>query len=177
MKHERTDDRNGIVLAIHRALVEVYALRQEGLPLALDYYSENSTADYAKRVARGAKFEQAANGLMILVLESEELRHSILECVTPRKRDEDTMEETQITEPEIFEEGVESRGAEETPSEMVEEDDETNLESEDSEVPVLEDEPLDSAEFSDLAAFVPASDTWRDVSLDNAVIKFAVSGP
>ena len=177
MKHEITDDRNEIILAIHRALVEVYALKEAGLPLVLDYYSEDSTADYAERVAGGAKFEQDANGQMILVLESEELRHSILECVTPQERDNGTMEETQITEPESFEEGVESRGTEETPSEMVEEDDETNLGSEDSEVPVLDDEPLDSADFSDLAAFVPASDTWRDVSLDNAAIKFAVSGP
>ncbi len=188
MEPERTEDRNDAILAVHRALVETYALKEAGLPLVMDYYSEDPTEDYAERVAEGAKFEQDVNGQMVLVLESEELRQSILKCVTPQERDDGVKEEIRIEEEEeeddeemeeeeFPEEEVKSRGAEERPAQIDEEDQGINLDREDPEGLVPDEEPLDTARSSGLAALVPASDTWVNVSLEDAAIKFAVSGP
>lgn len=177
MKSERVDGRNEKILAIHRALVETYALKEAGLPLVMDYSVVNPTDDYAERLAGGATLEQDINGQMTLVLESEELRQSILECVTPRDHssDDDRTKDTEIEEEQ--QEEMESGEAEEKPSQIVKEDDDFNLESEGSELPLPDEESFDLARSEDLAAFVPASDTWRNVSLEDAAIKFAVSRP
>ena len=133
LDEDATESRRRIFLAVHRALVETYALKEAGLPLVMDYYSKKATEDYVQRVAKGARFEQDANGLVILELESEELRASILECVTPRDHDIGAMEE--------------------------------------------KEKRLDSAKSADLVALMPASDSWRRLPLEDAAIKFAVSGP
>lgn len=126
MDPQRVEGRAETILTVHRALVETYALKEAGLPLVMDYYSIGPTKDYAEQVAGGAKFEQNANGEMTLVLESEGLRQSILDCVTPQdlSKDKNKIEDTK-----------------------------------------------------NLATIMPASDTWCNVSLDDAAIKFAVSGP
>ena len=192
MESEKTERRNGVAIAVHRALVETYALKEAGLPITMDYYSLDPTKDYAKRVAEGAQFKHDEDGKMALVLESEELRQSILQCVTPQEHDGGAMKETEIEEEEVEEEAVEeeaveeaavekeeaeSRGAEATPPETVMEDDDTKVESEGSEQPILDEEPLDPAKSLDVATQAPASDTWRNVSLEDAAIKFAVSSP
>ena len=276
MESEKIEDQKEIDLAVRRALVETYALKEAGLPLVMDYYSMDPTEDYAKRVAEGARFETDENGQVALVLKSDELRQSILDCVAPREGDDGAVEKTEIEEGEISEEEEEileekemtseeesSRGAEERPPKLVKGDDGTigecegaqqlpleeeplnpkrssdlvtpresddvameraeieenetsgkkeetseeeeefrevekrppklvkgdkgiNWKSEDAERLALEEEHLDPARSSsDLVALVPASvtwrkvslDTWRKVSLEDAAIKFAVSGP
>ena len=175
MESEKTEARKDVVVAVHRALVEAYALKEAGLPLVMDYYSLDPTEDYAKRVAESAKFEQDANGKMALVLESEELRQSILKCVTPQERADGAIKETETDEEEVEEE-AESKEAEETPFEFNKGDD-TNLESEGSERLSLDEERTDPARSLDFEAQAPASDTWRNVSLEDATMKFVVSGP
>ena len=156
MESEKIEDRKEIDLAVRRALVETYALKEAGLPLVMDYYSLDPTEDYAKRVAEGARFETDENGRVALVLESEELRQSILDCVTPREGDdvavekagieeeetseeeEETLEEEEITS----EEEEESRGAEERPPKLVRGDDGTIGEFEGAKQLALEAEPL-----------------------------------
>lgn len=179
MVPQRVEGRVDTILAIHRALVETYALKEAGLPLVMDYTSTDRTDDYAERVAEGAKFEQDATGQTILVVESEELRKSILDCVTPQDR---TMNNTKIEdvedeEGEITDEEMEFGEAEERSSQIVKEDDEIDSETDDSELPVLDEESSNAARSKDLATFMPASDTWRDVPLDDTAVKFAVSGP
>ena len=197
MESEKTERRKGVVIAVHRALVETYALKEAGLPITMDYYSLDPTKDYAKRVAEGAQFKYEEDGNMVLVLDNEELRQSILKCVTPQEHDKSAIEETETEEEEIEEEEVEEeeveepaveepavekeaaelRGAEATPPEAVKEDDDTKVESKDFEEPILDEEPLNPAKSLDIVAQAPASDTWRNVSLEDAAIKFAVSGP
>lgn len=183
MNAERLESRDDIILALHRALVEAYALKEAGLPLVMDYYSEDPTEDYPELVAGGAKFEQDANGEMTLVLESEKLRQSILECVIPKDsqsdnkgmEDPETEEEGEEIMGESIEEGVESREAGERPHQV---DDEINSEYErqlEGSDPSLRDgESFDPARSSHLAALTPASDSWRNVSLGDPAIKFAV---
>ena len=242
------EGRKGIDLAVRRALVETYTLKEAGLPLVMDYYSMDPTEDYAKRVAEGARFETDENGQVALVLESKELRQSILDCVTPREGDNGAVEKAEIEEEKTSEEEEETleeedfRGAEERPPKLVkggdgliwesedperlaleersldptrsssnlitpresddgtvgkaEVDEEKTLEkeeefreadikgddgliwkSEDAEQLSLEAEPLDSTRSSDPVALAAASDTWHKVSLEDAAIKFAVSGP
>ena len=192
MESEKTEHRKGVVIAVHRALVETYALREAGLPITMDYYALDPTKDYAKRVAEGAQFQHDEDGNILLVLESEELRRSILQCVTPQEHDdgaieatgteeeefeEEELEEEEVEEAAFEKEEAESRGAEATPLEAVKEDDDTKVESEDSERRIIDEDPLDPATSLDVVAQAPASDTWRNVSLEDAAIKFAVSGP
>lgn len=153
MESEKIEDRKEIDLAVRRALVETYALKEAGLPLVMDYYSLDPTEDYARCVAEGARFETDENGQVALVLESEELRQSILDCVTPREGDdvavekagieeeeEETLEEEEITSEE--EEEEESRGAEERPPKLVRGDDGTIGEFEGAKQLALETELL-----------------------------------
>ena len=258
MESEKIEDRKEIDRAVRRALVETYALKEAGLPLVMDYYSLDPTEDYAKRVAEGARFETDENGQVALVLETEQLRQSILDCVTPREGDDVAVEKLGIEEEETLkeeemtseEEEEESRGAEERPPKLVRGDDGTIGEFEDAEQLALEAEPLTpersssdlvtsrgsddttikraeieeketskkkeetskeeegfeeieerppklvegddgiiwksvaleehldpARSSSDFVALVPASDTWHQVSLEDAAIKFAVSGP
>ena len=177
MEPERVDGRNETILAVHRALVETYALKEAGLPLVMEFNPKNPTDDYAERLAGGATFEQDTNEHMTLVLESEELRQAILECVTPRDHssDDDRTNDTEIVEEQ--QEEMESGEAEEKASQIVKEDDDFNLESEGFELPLPDEESFDLARTGDLATFMPASETWRNVSLEDVAIKFAVSGP
>ena len=181
MEPERVDSRDRTTLAVHRALVETYALKEAGLPLVMDWYASNPTDDYPERVAGGARFEQDANGQMALVLESEDLRQSILECVTPRATPQDqssndnAMEGKELEEEEFREGDMESREAEEMPSQSG--DDEGDLEFEGSELSIPDEESFDPAPSINDAALMPASDTWRNVPLEDAAIKFAVGGP
>lgn len=183
MESEKTEHRKDVVIAVHRALVETYTLIEAGLPLVMDYYSMDPTEDYAKRVAESAKFEQDSNGKMALVLESEELRHSILSCVTPQEHDNDAIEGAKVENEEVeeqdFEEQefeqqeTETKGADERP--FIKEDNDSNLESEGSEQLDLNEEPINSPRSADLIARAPASDTWRNVLFQDPAIKFAVS--
>lgn len=163
-------NRNETILAVHRALVETYALKEAGLPLVMDWSSGDPTDDYARRVAKGARFEQDTNGQMKLVFESEELRQSILECVTPQaqvRSSDDGGSEDAETEEQFSEEGAASR----------DEDGDINSEVDDFEIPVPDEELSDYARWEDLTALTPASESWRNVSLEDASIKFAASGP
>lgn len=183
MESEKTEHRKDVVIAVHRALVETYTMIEAGLPLVMDYYSIDPTEDYAKRVAGSAKFEQHSNGKMALVLESEELRRSILSCVTPQKHDnggiegpkmeDEEVEERDYEKQEFEEQEMESKGADERPS--IKEDNDSDLESEGSEQLDLDEEPIKPPRSSDIIARAPASDTWRNVSFQDPAIKFAVS--
>lgn len=179
MDSQRVEGRSDITLAVHRALVETYTLKEAGLPLVMDYSAIDPTEDYAQRVAGGATFEQDAKGQISLVLESEELRKLILDCVTPQERSKnDTkIEDAEVEEGETTEEGMEFGEAEERPSQIVNNDDEIDSKFDDFDSPVLDEESSDAAGSRDLATFMPASDHWRNVSLDDAAVKFAVSGP
>ena len=182
MHFERTESRNDTILAVHRALVEIYALKEAGLPLDMNssYDSIEPTDEYCESVAGGAKFEQDANGRMALVLESEDLRQSILTYVTTQDRSSDDIareEDTEIGEEVFTEEQMDTREIEDGSSQVVTEDDGSNLELEGSELPIPDEESLDPARSSNLPAFTPPSDTWCNVSLEDAAIKFAVRGP
>ena len=159
--------------------METYALKEAGLPLVVDYSAVDPSEDYAQRVAGGATFEQDAKGQIILVLESEELRKLILDCVTPQERSKnDTMiEDAENEKGETTEEGMEFGEAEERPSQIVMNDDEIDSKFDGPDSPVPHEESSDAARSKDLATFMPASDTWRNISLDDAAVKFAVSGP
>ena len=184
MNAERLESRDDMTLALHRALVEAYALKEAGLPLVMDYYSEDPTEDYSELVAEGAKFEQDANGEMTLVVESEELRQSILECVVPKHSQSDNkgMEDPETEdEGEEIMEGNTDEEVEEAGERPPQVDDEINSEDErqfeGSDPSPRDAESLDPARSSNLAALMPASDSWRNVSLGDPAMKFAVSGP
>ena len=179
MDSQRVEGRSDTTLAVHRALVETYALKEAGLPLVMDYSASDPTEDYAQRVAGGATFEQDAKGQMTLVLESEELRQLILDCVTPQEHSKNDIkvEDAEIEKGETTEEGMKFGEAEERPSQIVKNDYDNNSEFDDSDFQVPDEQSSDAARSRDLATFMPASDTWRNVSLDDAAVKFAVSGP
>ena len=172
MESQKIENQKEIDLAVCRALVETYALKEAGLPLVMDYYSMDPTEDYAKRVAQGARFETDENGQVALVLKSDELRQSILDCVAPREGDDGAVEKAEIEEEETSEEEEEtleeeemtseeekvSRGAEERPPERSKGDDGTIGESEGAQQLPLEEEPLNSKRSSDLVTLGESDD-------------------
>jgi len=170
-------ERHEVTASIHRALVEVYTLKQEGLPLTMDYHAYDLYNDYPWRLAEDATFELDGQGGMRAVFRSEGLRQDILESVRPREdtagdvvqREEQTEEYMEGVEPNIGE--ADSMPDQESTPPTIEPD---SLKSEDS-----EDEEFSRSDRQRAMGgedqISPADDSWQDVALEDPLIKFAVS--
>ena len=172
-----------IVPSVHRALVEVYTLKQEGLPLIMDYHSYDIDDDYPWKLAEQARFGMDDHGEMKVVLEREELRLDILESVRPKEDigeagilsgenesladDSAEDEEGSIRDPEMVPEqkSAPSTIEQETP---VSED----SEAQDYEAVLNADSQIVTRENNQI---IPADDSWRNITFDDLGIKFAVS--
>lgn len=178
----RTESQYEIIAGIHRALVEVYTLKQEGLALVMDYFAYDLNNEYALRLAEGAKFESDGQGGTRVAVEDEELRQDILESV---KLNEDTMEEiiqqeelqaeeyTEEEEPSSRE--ADSMPLQESASPTIEDDDLENEISEDEEFSDDTSESVHDHTFGGKYPIKPADDSWRDIAFEDLQIKFAVS--
>lgn len=170
-------ERHEVTASIHRALVEVYTLKQEGLPLTMDYHAYDLYNDYPWRLAEDATFELDGQGGMRAVFRSEGLRQDILESVRPREdmagdvvqQEEQTEEYMEGVEPNIGE--ADSMPDQESTPPTIEPD---SLKSEDS-----EDEEFSRSDRQRAMGgedrISPADDSWQDVALEDPLIKFAVS--
>lgn len=176
-------DRHEVIAAIHRALVEIYTLKHEGLPLAMDYFAFDLDDDYARRLAEGSTFESDPHGETRVVLESEELRRQILESTKPK---DDTTDDT-LPQPELAaEEYTERQDVDDDLALMPERDhaspsikrDEVEAEAE---LPAGDDSIDDAPEVGRYHILggeyqiKPANDSWRNIALDDSQVKFAVS--
>lgn len=179
MNSKRTN-RQEIMTGIHRALVEVYTLKQEGLPLT-DYSAFDLDDDYARRLAEGTKFEDDAFQGKRLVFENEELRQQVLEST--KAKDglvEETDQQEALEAAEYAEEEATGREAEpipeqETTASIVSRDD---VEGEPHADDELADEASEAACYHILGGeylIKPTDDSWREISFEDPHVKFAVS--
>ena len=160
-----------IIAAVHRALVEVFTLKQAGLPLVLDYHAGDSylddADDYLQRLAKEARFEVDATGEGRLLLEHETLEQAILNSITPKevqKEDEDELEAEDAGQLDTYPPEVERQKFEiESPTEP---------ENHEDAFTDKDGNPTNSQDF--VQSLLPVDQNWRNVSLQDSGIKFAV---
>lgn len=171
----RMEDRFEIISAVHRALVEVFALKQAGLPLKIHSEAGVPEDEYVYRVAKGAKFEPNADGDMVLVFEDDELQQFILDNIRPRETPvgPETVEEEDLAEEELANRDGETGLDHESSTLGIAQTDDVIQASESNKSSTVEN-PWDQND--DPAVFMPMDNSWREVSLDNSYTKFSVSG-
>ena len=194
----KLESREKIIAAVHRALVEVFALKQADFPLVMDYDAGDvfldDVNDFLLRLAKEARFEIDATGEGRLVLEDEELQGFIVGSITPREEaeevDEDSEGSIQYVEereedrdliegetPErLTQKEVEDAGRLDTSSPAIEPqvvEIESPAELETSDRPVTDEVPNPSSIPGHL--LLPVDNNWRNVSLKDQEVKFAVS--
>ena len=183
MANSRLHSSEEIIPIIHRALVEITALKEANLPLRIDKNASSPTHEYMYHVARGAGFQSSHGGEVSLKFDHEDLRQAILEYIQPSESPGEVAvsgDEEQV-ENALAEESVEDEAP---PDAVVGENTASTgaLESSDaaeSEGPMAS-EPLleevdDSQPIQDSNSYVPKDRNWRRVSLADPEIKFAVS--
>ena len=188
--YSKLESREEIIMAIHQALVEVFTLKQEDLPLSMDVNPTTSMPhnEYLQWLAEDASFEKTENGETQLVLGSKELRDAIIDSIMPKEPTEDesieagaVVEEQQpieegLAEATNLEQVVEADGlrgpALPTNRQHVEADRTESIETSEA-LPLVES--LDPSNIDDDGRpIAPADDSWRDVALENQAVKFAV---
>ncbi|KAL2047690.1 hypothetical protein N7G274_000732 [Stereocaulon virgatum] len=190
----KLESREKIVVAVHRALVEVFALKQAGLPLVMDYDAGDvfldNVDDFLLRLAKEAKFEIDATGEWRLVLEKQELEGDIIGSITPRA-DVDEDEEGDVEDTEEREKGEDLTEGEQS-EEMVQKEDEDACRLAASS-PATEPQAVETESLADYESshhpsaegpptlssipdhvLLPEDNNWRNMSLEDPEIKFAV---
>lgn len=194
----KLESREKIITAVHRALVEVFALKQADLPLVLDYDAGDVFLDnvdaFLLRLAKEARFEIDATGEGRLVLEDEELQDFIVGSITSREEaeeeDEDSEgnmqcgeereEDRELIEGEnpgrLTKKEAEDAGHLDTSSPAIKPQVvkiESPAELETSDQPVTDEIPNPSSILNHF--LLPVDNNWRNVSLKDQEVKFAVS--
>ena len=165
MAPTQLESREEISEAIHRALVEIYTLKEARIPTNITMgYGETPEAHYFKDVS----FKQAANGTIVPVFAYEQLREEVLDSLTEVENDsatslEATGDESQAPVPKDGE-PLEWNSTVQAETEAGAWDDNSmwgGTETTEREEPVLENRSND--------------ETWLNVSFHDIGTKFAVS--
>ena len=188
--YSKLQSREEIVMAVHQALVEVFTLKQADLPLSIDANPTTSMPpnDYLRWLAQDASFEQSESGEMKLVLASKELQDAILDSILPKEPTEDEIAEVeevmeeeepveeQLAEASNLQQGHDAGALDGTSpaidSEPVEADRTETNETYDA-LPLVDSVDSSSTEH-DGGPILSANDSWRNVSLEDQAVKFAV---
>lgn len=175
MVNPRPESREEIVSIVHRALVEVMTLKQANLPLEIDRFAIEPPNEYMQGIAEGAKFKVLGFNQVSLVIEQQELQQAIFEYIQP-KQTMDEEEETQEQEPPIEEILNEESGKSTLQTTNHDGNFATTATSpEQAEIPKLVPEAeIVSEPPEDPPVYLPADDSWRQVSLADPDFKFAV---
>ena len=188
--YSKLESREEIVMAVHQALVEVFTLKQAGLPLLLNANPTTSMRpkEYLRWIAEEASFEQTENGEVQLVLGAQELQDAILDSVVPKEptgdeiaEAEEVMEEQQpveevLAEPSNVQQMRDAGGLEGSQpaidSQPVGADGIETNEGYDA-LPLIDAVRSSNTEDDD-GPITPANDSWRNVPLEDQAVKFAV---
>ena len=195
----KLESREKIITAVHRALVEVFALKQADLPLVLDYNAGDvfldDVDDFLLRLAKEARFEIDATGEGRLVLEDEELQGFIVGSITPREEAEEEDEDSEgnmqceeereedreliegenpgrLTKKEAEDAGHLDASSPAIKPQVVKIESPAELETSDQ--PVTDEIPNPSS-IRNHFLLLPVDNNWRNVSLKDQEVKFAVS--
>ena len=193
----KLESREKIITAVHRALVEVFALKQADFPIVMDYDAGDGflddVDDFLLRLAKEARFEIDATGEGRLVLEDEELQGFIVGSITPREKAEEEDEDSEgsiqyVEEREEDRDLIEGENSERSTQKEVEDagrldtsspaiepqvvEIESPAELKTSDRPVTDEVPNPSSIPDHL--LLPVDSNWRNVSLKDQEVKFAV---
>lgn len=154
-----------IKMAVQRAIVEIWALKQAGQPLDLGAAPTSITMDLHVRLATRTTFTPNAEGEMVLVYADEQLQRDILASLQPRTMEEEVAEEEARGELQPEMDDPLSTMVESTPAtESLEPGTIGNAET-------IPQEEKDVA-ASDVSS--PVDKTWRNISLQDPDVKFSV---
>ena len=184
--YSKLESREEIIMAVHQALVEVFTLKQADLPLSIDVNPTTSMPhnEYLRWLAGDASFEKIENGEIQLVLGSKELQNAILDSIMPKNETADA-EAIMEQQPPIDEGLVEANnpghagvagGLEDSApafDRQPVEADRTETDKASEAFPLVESLESSSTEVDD-GPITPASDSWRNVPLEDQAVKFAV---
>lgn len=199
MAPSKMQSKEDISIAIHRALVEVYALKEADLPNAFPILTDTSYDSEWGAIG----FQQSENGITIPVFPNDQIRQRVLDSLTDSEPREDSFpaafavedaEDFRVEETEVNTEEETEANTEEKPEANTEEKTEANTEAE-NQVTLDERASSEEGELEALTAHdaknsegnitveneTPSStpllvDTsWLTVSFDDIDIKFAVS--
>ena len=190
MEPTRAESRQEIAIAIHRALVEVWALRQEGLPLVIARRPRYFTDDYEQRLASDTKFVAGDNGETVLVFESASLQQEVLASITPQDQTTNEHGISSVQRDEEYEEDAE----ESLPIDTVAKYDtykdvtpsdkqqgaisKSDIKTDSSEVLAEQQaEEIDENADTMTVLYEPMDSGWRDCSFGTVDVKFAVRDP
>ncbi|KAK4695682.1 hypothetical protein P7C71_g2119, partial [Lecanoromycetidae sp. Uapishka_2] len=158
----------------------------------MDYFAFDLDNDYARQLAEGSKFELNAVEGTKVVVEDEELRQQILKSVKPKgdtlslrksrkqRRMQDTIPQEELQAAANTDEG---QGISNDPEYMFEQESAASLSGHDGVDTESFAEDEHSEDVREAASYhilggeyeiKPADDSWRNISLDDPQIKFAV---
>ena len=152
--------REEVAVAVHRAFVEIHALREASMPLVITSTWEDNLPELS-----GTSFSQDVNGNVKLDFTNDGLRNRVLESTSKAEIEED---EIVLSQEDVLEE-IE-RNTEQA-------NDETRASVVDPELLQTSGTELDSISEGQEASSLDAAskdDNWRNLSLDDPEIKFAV---
>ena len=187
--YSKLESREEIVMAVHQALVEVFTLKQAGLPLSMDANPTTGMPPnrYLRWIAEEASFKQTENGEVQLMLGSQELQDAILDSIMPKDPTGDEMAEVEevMEEQPVEDEVAEASNVQQLHDAGDLEGSPSAIDSQSAEADGIETNegydalPLvDSVDSSntevDGGPITPANDSWRNVPLEDQAVKFAV---
>ena len=183
--YSKLESREEIIMAVHQALVEIFTLKQADLPLSIDGNPTTSVPhnEYLRWLAEDASFKKTENGEIELVLGSKELQDAILDSILPKEPTENgtadagaAMEQQQPIAEGLVEANnsgqADDAGGLEGSAPAI---DLQPVEADRTETALPLVESLESSNTEvDGGPITPASDSWRNVPLEDQAVKFAV---
>lgn len=169
MAPSRMESKEEISIAIHRALVEVYTLKEAGLSIVFPAWED---AEYDSDWG-AIGFHLHGNGTVEPIYPSEEIRQKILHHLTTPEPEDDSSADSMA-------EDVEGIGAEESDEKTGEEGQASLDQSSSAEEGELEGSAVDTPEDESIAEDETASESpltdksWLNVPLDDINVKFMV---
>ena len=179
MSTELLTSKEDLEKVIHKALIEVYVMKQQDYPLdtAITAYKTSEERDQFLAKFRSslelAYFASGEKGQpAVLDFAKEGLQEDVEEAVQEEKTELEQLDATpvaEVLEPDTEREGVE-KGASESPAEELEAaDGGTTTDLSQTETTSV------SGILEDTLATSSPTDAWRDVSITDMAVKFAVS--
>lgn len=174
MAPAKIQTREDISRRIHQALVEIFTLKEAGLPLDISVnFEQTAENDYIKDVS----FRQAEDGNITAVFKQEQLRLVVLGSLAAtadrdKGDDEGYAEPTLDDSQELIAETAPGVGQKKKDG-LVESQMETQAQSQ---LPATSEIVQGSEEIEKpVLGFTPNDESWMDVQFEDTNIKFAVS--
>lgn len=170
MAPSRMESKEDIAIAIHRALVEVYTVKEAGLSIVDPSWED---ADYDSDWG-AVGFHQHGNGTVEPIYPSEEIRQKILHHLTNPESEDDSLADSVAEDVEDLEtEESDEKTGEEAQATLDQSQSSEEGELEGANVNTPEDDMMEEDETNSESPLTDKS--WLNVPFDDIDVKFMVS--